>query len=223
MQVERDSVVHPIDGQRRSAVLMAAGHGRRWTGLERARVGIAQLMTQPNTPGPAKFAIAGIGAAVGLAMSKKLEQELASPQKAEELDAQGISVLSSQQAQVYAMAMPFGAAAGISLGLQRRAPTAGFTTASQVAAAALLSTVAGAVINASSPRAGDYVTGIGLMSAVTGAGILAGIRDEVAMGGARMAGLGLFGVALGVAAPMLIEHVTKVPGQFQRSLQHAES
>lgn len=176
----------------------------------------------PNTPGLAKFAMAGVGLAAGLGTAFALDRTLVGPKRAEELRASGTSVMDSRQAEVYAMAGPFGAAAGIALGLQRRGPTAGLTTSAQIAAAALLSTVAGAVINAESPKAGDYVAGIGLMSAFTGAGILVGVRDEVPMRIARLGGLGLFGFALGVAAPTVFNEIGDQFGNLRRGVQHDE-
>lgn len=185
-------------------------------------MGILQLISQPNTAGPAKFLVAGAGVAAGLAISHALQENLVSQTKAQELRNDGITLVDSKQAQVYAMALPFAGAAGIALGIQKRTPTSGLTTASQVAAAALLSTVAGAVINADSSKAGSYVTGIGVMSAATGAGILAGVRDEVSHGLVRMGGLGLFGVALGVAAPTVLRSISQAPGELKRGIEYAE-
>jgi hypothetical protein len=176
----------------------------------------------PNTPGPAKFIIFGAGIAAGAGAAWALDKTLVGPEKAKTLREQGTSVLDSRQAEVYAMALPFATAAGIALGMQRRTPTSGLTTSAQIAAAALLSTVAGAVINADSDKAGDYVTGIGVMSAATGAGILMGVRDEIAMGVARNVGLGLFGLAIGVAAPTVIRTLSGIPGNIKRGIEHAE-
>lgn len=176
----------------------------------------------PNTPGPMKFAVFGAGLAAGAATAWAVDRALVGPERAAELRAQGTSVMDSRQAEVYAMAMPFGAAAGIALGLQRRSPTSGFTTTSQIAAAALLSSVVGAVINADSEKAGDYVTGIGLMSASAGAGILIGVRDEVKMAVARNTGLALFGLAIGVALPTMLNTLGAVPGDIRRGSEHRE-
>lgn len=184
---------------------------------------LRQLAHAPNTPGPWKFAIAGVSMAGGLAAAYGLERSLVSPGRANELRAGGETMLDSRQASVYAMALPFATAAGVSIGLKGRTPTSGFTTTQQLLAAALLSTVAGAIINADSPKAGDYVAGIGVMSAATGAGILVGVRDEVAQGVARMGGLALFGFALGVAAPTLVRSVGDLAGDLQRGLEHNDS
>lgn len=175
----------------------------------------------PNT-GPAKFIPLAVGVAAGTAATYGLRHALVEPEKAAELEEQGIETLDSRQASVYAMAAPFSIAAGIGLGLQRRSPTSGFTTTGQIVTAALLSTVAGAVINADSEKASDYVTGIGGMAALTGAGILAGVRDEVKALPLRMAGLGLFGVAIGAAAPFVVDTVRDVPSRIGNSLKHAE-
>jgi hypothetical protein len=183
-------------------------------------MGIQQLAQGPNTPGPWKFAVAGAGMAVGLAAAYGLERALVGPDRAEELRADGITAVDSRQASVYAMALPFGAAAGVALGLQRRTPTSGFTTASQVAAGALLSTVAGAVINADSPKAGDYIGGIGLMSGVLGGGILVGVRDEIPQGIARLGGLALFGAALGVATPTLVRSAGELLTNARTGFEH---
>lgn len=183
---------------------------------------VRQLVQSPNTPGPWKFAVAGLGLAGGLAAAYGLEHSLVSPERANELRADGETMLDSRQASVYAMALPFATAAGISIGLKGRTPTSGFTTTQQLLAAALLSTVAGAVINADSPKAGDYVAGIGVMSAATGAGILVGVRDEVAQGVARMGGLALFGVALGVATPTLVRSVRDLAGDLHRGIEHKD-
>lgn len=176
----------------------------------------------PNTPGPIKFAMLGGGIAAGLGASVAIDRALTGPDKAKELREQGIETLDSRQGSVYALALPFSVAAGIGLGIQRRSPTAGLTTTSQIAAAALLSTVAGAVINAESDKAGDYVTGIGVMSAAVGAGVLFGVRDEVRLTTARMAGLALFGAAIGVAAPMVMRSVASIPGELRNSVEHRE-
>lgn len=176
----------------------------------------------PNT-GPLKFVFAGGGFGAGLAAAYGLERALPSPDRATALRERGVSVMDSRQAEVYAMAAPFATAAGISLGLQRRGPTTGLTTTAQIAAAALLSTTAGAVINAESSKAGDYVAGIGVMSAFTGAGILMGVRDEIPMAVARMGGLGLFGAALGVATPTLLRTMGGMSGDFRRGLEHRDS
>lgn len=176
----------------------------------------------PNT-GPLKFVFAGAGFAAGLGAAWSLERALPTPDEATSLRAKGVSVMDSRQAEVYAMAAPFATAAGVSLGLQRRGPTTGLTTTAQIAAAALLSTTAGAVINAESSKAGDYVAGIGVMSAFTGAGILMGVRDEIPMAAARMGGLGLFGAALGVAAPTLVRTMGGLAGDFRRGIEHRDS
>lgn len=176
----------------------------------------------PNTPGPGKFLVFGAGIAAGVGAAIMADRMLVGPDKAAKLRDKGISVLDSRQAEVYAMAIPFATAAGIALGMQRRTPTAGLTTTSQIAAAALLSTVAGAVINADSDKAGDYVTGIGVMSAATGAGILLGVRDEIGQVLARNVGLGLFGLAIGVAAPTVLDTLSRIPGDIRRGLEHAE-
>lgn len=173
----------------------------------------------PNT-GPFKFVFAGAGLAAGLGTAYALERSLPSPDRAERLRESGVSVMDSRQAEVYAMAAPFATAAGVSLGLQRRGPTTGLTTTAQIAAAALLSTTAGAVINAESSKAGDYVAGIGIMSAFTGAGILMGVRDEIPIAAARMGGLALFGAALGVATPTLVRTIGGMGGDFRRGLEH---
>jgi hypothetical protein len=184
---------------------------------------LMRMLSEPNTPGPLKFVVAGVGAAAGLATAYGIERALVDPVRAEELRGDGMSVVDSRQAEVYAMAIPFGLAAGISLGIQRRSPTAGLTTTAQIASAALLSTVAGAVINADTPKAGDFVTGIGLMAATTGAGILIGVRDEVKLAPARMAGLALFGAALGVVLPTMARTLGDLPGAFQRGFEHRDS
>lgn len=183
---------------------------------------LMRLLSEPNT-GPMKFVFAGAGLAAGLATAYGLERSLVEPERADELRRGGTTVVDSRQAEVYAMAMPFGLAAGISLGIQRRSPSAGLTTTAQIASAALLSTVAGAVINAESPKAGDYVTGIGLMAATTGAGILVGVRDEVKLMPARMAGLALFGAAIGVAIPTMARTLGDLPGAFRRGYEHRDS
>lgn len=180
------------------------------------------MSSVPNTPGPIKFAMLGGGLLVGVGAAAGIDRALVGPEKAQELRADGVETLDSRQASVYAMALPFSVAAGIGLGIQRRSPTAGLTTTSQIAAAALLSTVAGAVINAESDKAGDYVTGIGVMSAATGAGVLFGVRDEVRLMTARMAGLALFGAAVGVAAPMLARSVASMPGEVRSGFRHRE-
>ena len=163
---------------------------------------------------------AGIAAGVGAAIAA--DKVLVGPEKAAKLRDKGITVLDSRQAEVYAMAIPFATAAGIALGLQRRSPTSGLTTTAQIAAAALLSTVAGAVINADSDKAGNYVTGIGVMAAATGAGILVGVRDEVGQVLARNVGLGLFGLAIGVALPTVFSTLSQFPGDIKRGVEHAE-
>lgn len=175
----------------------------------------------PNT-GPIKFVPLGVGLAAGVGVSKALDHLLVSHDRATELAADGVTTIDSREATVYGMALPFGTAAGIGLGMQKRSPTAGFTTASQLATAALLSTAVGAVVNADSDKAGDYVTGISLMSAATGAGILVGVRDEVPDRPLRLGGLGLFGLSIGMAGPVALETLSKVPGDLRRSFEHRE-
>ena len=182
---------------------------------------IARWLSNPNT-GAIKFVPLTVGIGAGIATTAGLKHLLVEPDRADELAAEGIVTLDSRQASVYAMAAPFAVAAGIGLGIQRRTPTSGLTTASQVATAALLSTVAGAVINADSDKAGDYVTGIGSMAALTGVGILMGVRDEVKLPPVRMLGLGLFGLAIGAAIPFAVEGVRAVPGRIGNSFEHRE-
>lgn len=185
-------------------------------------MGILSLMGQPNTPGPLKFAIAGSGFVAGAIGAAGLDRLLVGPERGRELRDSGVSVIDSQQAEVYAMALPFTTAAGIALGVQRRTPSSGLTTASQVAAAALLSTVVGAAINADTAKADDYVVGTGVMAASLGAGVLIGVRDEVSLGLARMSGLALFGAAIGVAAPTVIGALWDKTGELQRGFEHRD-
>lgn len=179
------------------------------------------MFADPNT-GPVKFIPLAAGLAAGAATTSALRHALVEPERAKELADKGIQTIDSRQASVYAMAAPFGVAAGIGMGLQRRASTTGFTTATQVASAALLSTVAGAIINADSDKASDYVTGIAVMAAATGAGVLMGVRDEVKVVPLRMAGLGLFGIAVGAAVPFVIDTVAGFGGRISSSVEHRE-
>lgn len=179
------------------------------------------VLPDPNTPA-IKFVPMVIGAAVGLGATHMLRNSLVEPDRADELEKKGLKSIDSREANVYAIAAPFGFAAGIGMGLSRRSPTAGFTTASQLATAALLSTVAGVVNNADSDRAGISVTGTAAMATAVGAGILLGVRDEVPAIPLRMAGLALFGMAAGAAAPLIYDTVKGVPGQFGNSFEHRE-
>jgi hypothetical protein len=176
---------------------------------------------KPNT-GALKFVPLAGGLVAGIAAGYGIKAMLPEPDRVKELQGRGIDAMSSRQASVYAMAAPFSIAAGIGLGLKGRTPTSGLTTGSQIATAALLSTVAGSVINADSDKAGDYVTGIGVMSALTGVGILAGVRDEVSHGIVRMSGLALFGAAIGVGIPMMIDSASNVPERIRNGLAHRE-
>lgn len=176
---------------------------------------------QPNT-GAFKFVPLGLGLAAGVATSAGLRHALIEPDRAEQLAKDGIETIDSRQASVYAMAAPFSIAAGIGLGLKSRTPTAGMTTAVQIGTAALLSTVAGSVINADSSKAGDYMTGIGVMSALAGSGILLGVRDEVSHGRIKLAGLALFGMAVGAALPTIMDVAKGVPEKLRNGIEHRE-
>ena len=182
-------------------------------------------MVQPPGPntGAIKFVPLALGVAAGYGISTGIRRALPEPEHAHELAAQGVDAMDSRQAAVYAMAAPFSVAAGIGLGLQRRTTTSGLTTSVQVATAALLSTAAGAVINADSDRASDYVTGIGMMSALTGSGILLGVRDEIRAFPLRMTSLGLFGIAAGVAAPVVVDAARDSLDRFRTGMQHRET
>ncbi len=176
----------------------------------------------PNT-GAIKFIPLVAGAAIGYGMTSAIQRALPEPDRAHELQEQGVDAMDSRQAAVYAMAAPFSVAAGIGLGLQRRTASSGLTTSVQVATAALLSTAAGAVINAESDRAGDYVSGIGTMAALTGAGVLLGVRDEIRAFPLRMAGLALFGMAAGAAAPIVMDEARGTYTRLRTGFEHRES
>jgi hypothetical protein len=175
-----------------------------------------------STTGAIKLVPLTLGLVAGAATTTALRHALVEPKRADELAAQGIQTIDSRQASVYAMAAPFGIAAGIGLGLKSRSPTAGMTTATQIATAALLSTVAGAAINADSSKAEDYVLGIGAMAALTGGGILMGVREQFSHGGVRLAGLGLFGMAIGAAVPMMASAAGGMPDRLRNGVVHRE-
>lgn len=176
----------------------------------------------PNT-GPIKFVPLAAGVAGGLAIAAGLQDRLVEPDRAAELARTGVDALDSREASIYVMAPFFGVAAGIGQGLQKRSPTAGFTTAKQLVTAALLSTAAGAVINAETDKAGNYVTGIGVFAASTGAGMLLGVKDEIKPFPLRMAGIAMFGVAAGIAAPIAWDTLRGVGGDLQRGVEHREN
>jgi hypothetical protein len=182
---------------------------------------LMRLLSEPNT-GPIKFVPLVVGAAAGIGVTAAIRDALTEPDRADELADRGVPVLDSREATVYAIAAPFGFAAGIGMGLQRRSPTAGFTTAKQLATAALVSTAAGVVNNADSDRAGISVTGTAAMAAAVGGGILLGVRDEVKAFPLRMAGLALFGMAAGAAAPLILDTVRDVPSQIRTSFELRE-
>lgn len=176
----------------------------------------------PNTPGRSKFIALGAGAAIGVGAAVGLERALVEPERALELEQDGESMLDSRQASILAITVPFGLAAGIALGLQKRSPTAGATTTTQIAAAAMLSSITGLAINSGTDRADASVLGVGGMLAAAGVGILAGVRDEVRLGRTRMAGLGLFGIAAGAAAPIIVRKLADMPGEVSRGFEHRE-
>ena len=188
-------------------------------------VGREQMaMPIPNNPGTAKFWVLAGGLAAGVAGGVAIHHALPSSEGATSLEAAGEKPMTNEvAASVVAAGSMFGAAAGVSLGFQRRTPTSGLTTGMQVATAALLSTAAGAVIDADTDRAQDKAVGLGVMLAMTGAGIALGIRDEVRPDRARLKGLGLGALAVGLLLPVIAGPIAQAPGQLLQGFKHRDA
>ena len=172
--------------------------------------------------GTAKIAALGAGVATGIGASMGIRALLPEQVKADELEKNGKPTLDSTHAAIYGMAIPFSLAAGIGLGLAKRSPTSGITTTSQIVTAALLSTVAGAVINADSDKAGDYVSGIAAMGLATALGGFAGVNGRIPEQLLRRSGLVLFGVAAGLTAPIIYDRVSTLPDAIRNGYEVRE-
>lgn len=150
-----------------------------------------------------------------------MRSALASPERAEEVRKDGVSLIDEDSAAIRVAVPAFAAAAGLTLGLTKRGPTAGFTTAVTAGLGAVLTGTIGAFAKADSPDGRDQAVAVGVVGIAASAGALLGVRDEFAkVGRLRNVSLGLFGAALGMMAPMMIEGVGKTVGDIGRSHQY---
>lgn len=173
-------------------------------------------MPVPNT-GPAKFLWAAGGLAAGTGAAYGIKSLFASPERDKQLEAErGTSRANSAEVRYAAFATTFGLAAGIFAGTSKFGPTAGFTTAAALAASALLSNVSSGM---NTPERSDrQMQNLLLMGGAVGAGALLSVRDELAHLPVRKFGLGLAGVAVGLAAPSLITALRNAPGDLTRGV-----
>ena len=170
----------------------------------------------PNT-GPAKFLWAGGGLAAGSIAAYGIKSAFVSPKRDKELEQErGTTRTNSSEMRYKAFAASFGIASGITLGLSKFTPTAGLTTATGVAMAALLSSVASGMNNPD--RSDASMQNLGLMMGGVGVGALAAVRDETAHLPLRSMSLGLAGVAIGLMAPSLIQGLSNAPGEITRGI-----
>lgn len=174
----------------------------------------------PNT-GPTKFIVTGLSFAAGVGGALALRSQLASPERAEELREQGVSVTDEDAAAIKFAVPAFAGAAGLTLGLGRRGPTAGFTTAVTAGLGAVLTGTIGAYAKADVADGKDQAVAVGAVGIAASAGALAGVRDEFArVAHLRMASLGLFGVAVGMMAPLMVEETRTFGAELMRSHQY---
>lgn len=174
----------------------------------------------PNS-GPAKFIVAGLSLAAGTGGALALRGALASPERAQELRKDGVSVVDADAAAVKFAVLPFATAAGITLGLTKRGPTAGFTTAVTAGLGAVLTGTIGAFAKADSQDGKDQAVAVGAVGIAASAGALMGVRDEFArVAHLRQGSIGMFGVAVGLMAPMMVEKAGQFVGDLGRSHEY---
>ena len=167
-----------------------------------------------------RYVGAGAGVLAGLGVAAVARESLPSPERALELEADGIDVMSEREAVAIFAPSAFVAAAAIGIGMSRRSPTAAITTASLGAAAMFASLASSTMVNAGGEKSEDYVRTLVTMVGAGGAGYAVGSSTRVPLVPTKVAGLTLLGLAVGSLLPEAGESLARIPGELRESWAH---